>query len=72
MKTKQQPKKKTVKFSSREDVKKTGQKVSKSKRVKKPSIYDDMAEDEYDDMNYLNDDGYNDYDYDNDDNEDYY
>jgi hypothetical protein len=74
MKTKQQATKKTVKFISRSDVKKTGPKVSKPKRVKKPSIYDETAEDEYDDLDYMNEeeDDYNEDYYDKDEDEDYY
>ena len=71
MKTKQQTKKKTVKFVSHDDARRMGQKQNKQKRVTKLSIYDEVDEDEYDEMDY-DDDDYNQYDYDKDDNEDYY
>ena len=70
---KQTPKRKNVNFASQEDAKKVGLKTTKQKRVKKPSIYDEIADDEYD-MDYDSNDDYNEYeyDYDKDDNDDYY
>jgi len=75
MKSKNLPKRKIVNHTSSEEVRRHALKMNKQKRVKKPSIYDDMEDEEdYDDVynkDYDRDDDY-DYNYDKEDNEDYY
>lgn len=74
MKTKKLPKRKNE-FATSEDAKKQSVKLNKQKRAKKPSIYDEMSDDDYENSynsGYDRDDYYNDYDYDKDENEDYY
>lgn len=68
MKEKRLPKKNSGLFMQDEDsIKKPGVKLNKSKRSRKPSIYDEMDDDLDDFGYYSSDDSINDYLYDDDD-----
>jgi len=75
MKSKNLPKRKNVNHSPSDEVRRHAVKL-KQKRAKKPSIYDEMSEDEYDDVYSMDydreDEDEYDYNYDKEDNEDYY